>query len=96
MTTTRECSDEIIASINQCGEDYEVIMYNNHTTNYITVLVTLMKACNYGQNRAKMFVDEAHVRGFASVFWSSKSECDLVGKALNAIGVKVEIRSAGK
>jgi ATP-dependent Clp protease adapter protein ClpS len=68
-----------------------VVLYNNDYNTFEQVIEILMRSTGCGLEEAAIEAWEAHTFGRASVHFSTKTECEIVGVMISSVGLKTEI-----
>lgn len=69
-----------------------VVIFNNDTTAFDDVVLTLVIATGCEVEEARIEAWEAHTYGQAPVHFALEEECQRVAQVISAIGVRTEVR----
>jgi hypothetical protein len=67
------------------------LVYNNDTTPYDLVVLTVIAATHCSVEEAEIEVWEARHYGKAPIHFATQEECDSVAEVIRGIGVKCEV-----
>ena len=76
----------------QITEPYMVVIFNDDTTPFETVIDALVRATGCTMEEAELETWEAHHCGKASVHYASREECQDAAEILASAGITVEVR----
>lgn len=71
---------------------YEVVVLDDDTTAFDTVISALVEVCGHSPDAASRLAWRVHTEGEAVVSAGSRPESDLVASQLRARGLKVTVR----